>query len=153
MKLRRCVGAFSAALMIAAIGDGSATAATTSPANPTGTTNPVSGPLVPLACNPKVRPWTFEGSNNYAAPNSGGRYTKDADGCGSVWWVGSDSTVTLSVQESHCGGNPSAGPCDTTPVTCHPNTVCQLWNPASNNDPFFVFEPYNQNTGSGTLYF
>jgi hypothetical protein len=106
---------------------------------------------VPLACNPQVHNWTFESSNNYAAPSPGQRYSKTADGCQSVWYVGSSTTVTLSVQISNCPGG--SGPCDTPPVTCTPNTVCELWDPATNDDNFYVFETTNKHVASGTIKF
>ena len=83
--------------------------------------------IVPDVCTPQTYNWTFNAGNNYAAPSPGERYVETADGCQSVWYVGSLGAVTLNV---HVAENSKHGAFETTPVTCKPNVVCQLWNPA-----------------------
>ncbi|MGI8713377.1 MAG: hypothetical protein ACR2NR_09380 [Solirubrobacteraceae bacterium] len=115
--------------MIAAIGGSSAVAATTGTGSSTGTTKSVSGPLTPLACNPKNHvPWTFEASNNYAAPNPGQRFTKQADGCQNVFLVSSQSAEF----EVYANGNLQQA------TFCTAGSSCNVWTGAPNGVPFYI---------------
>jgi hypothetical protein len=97
--------------------------------------------VIPFTCNPLGVNWHFQASNNYAAPDPGGRYTKSKDGCQSVWLINHGALTTFDVVYK-CG----SGQCTTHAKACPTNVVCQLWENAENGVPFYVADTSKTDT-------
>lgn len=121
---------------------GSALVPVVAPASPA-----TASSAIPLTCSPAEINWHFQASNNYAAPDPGGRYTKAKDGCQSVWLINHGALTTFQVVYN-CG----SGQCRTHEKACPTNVVCQLWENAENGVSFYVADT-SKNDDTATIKF
>jgi hypothetical protein len=144
MHLVTAASALGLACWVLGMSAGPAAAATTharvasAPAHANGAVQ-VNGTIKPDTCSPLDYPIRFSPSTTWNSP----WLSKSADGCQSVWATSGQTFYYQVINES--GGVLAEG-------WCTGGTTCQLWNPATNNVPFFVYD-YTQTTTSANIYY
>jgi hypothetical protein len=101
----------------------------------------VAGPAAirPAACSPLDYPVRFSATTTWTSP----WLVKSANGCQSVWATSGQTFYFEVVNESYqiLGEG-----------WCYAGTTCQLWNPATNNVPFYIYD-FSQVATSVNIYY
>jgi hypothetical protein len=100
---------------------------------------PENGSVKPAACSPLDYPIRFSASTTWTSP----WLVKSANGCQSVWATSGQTFYYEVVNESYqiLGEG-----------WCYAGTTCQLWNPATNNVPFYIYD-FSQVATSVNIYY